>query len=289
MSPDFRFNEIDIVTTRNSLRKFLEFCTGRRQDSFRVNLSIVNNTLFIEQYNVINMAQGRGWGHNFEKTFTRYPAGLEGSTTHDRFLRYPIADLSCLVGFEVDACYEGNEAESTQAQTEVEGLQDGLERLFLNKPGPSTVVAKVGECSMLPPSPRLPQGTKKMAQSSAAELKTCKLGKSGITAYLAQLWFGRTRWLIVGSHDQGTIVTNTITDVSSRLMQWEAERQQDLRKLSAFLAELREAVRKSGKTRCCLMYEKGILGGPNLVKLFAVKSTKVEKVVPKEVFSQFWK
>jgi hypothetical protein len=28
MKPDFRFNGIDVVTTRNSLRKFLKFCGG---------------------------------------------------------------------------------------------------------------------------------------------------------------------------------------------------------------------------------------------------------------------
>jgi len=287
MSPDFRFNKIDIVTTRNSLRKFLKFCTGGRPDSFRVDLSIVKNTMFIEQYNVIDMTQGMGWGHSFEKAFTKYPLGLEGSTTHDRFLQYPIGDLNCLVGFEVDACYEENDDES--------GLQDGLERLSLDNPGPSTALPKaVGKCSMPPPSSRLPPGTKIMPQSTAAELKTCKLGKSGITAYLPQLWFGRTSWLITGSHNQGTFTTTTITDVSSRLAQWETERQQDLRRLAAFLAALREAVRKSGKPRCCLMYEKipmpegGIRGGPNVVKLFAVKPTSTEKVVPEEAFSQFW-
>lgn len=290
MSPDFRFNEIDIVTTRNSLRKFLDFCAGRRQDNFRVNLSIIENTLFIEQYNVINMAQGTGWGHSFEKVFTKYPPGLERSTTHDRFLQYPIGDMNCLVGFEVDACYEDNNGEAGRVQTEVEGLQRELKHLSLDTSSLSAAPSNaVGECWMPPPSPHLPPGTKTMPQPTAAEMKTCKLGKSGITAYLSQLWFGRTTWLIVAAHKEGTITNTKITDVTTRLMQWEIERQQDLRKLAAFLAEVREAIQKSGKRKCSLIYEKGGIGEPNTIKLFEVTMTETEKAVPDQAFiGQFW-
>ncbi|KAK0648462.1 hypothetical protein B0T16DRAFT_324280 [Cercophora newfieldiana] len=287
MDPDFRFNKIDIVTTRNSLRKFLDFCSGRRPDSFRVNLSLVENTLFIEQHNVINMAQGTGWGHSFEKAFTRYPPGFESSTTHDRFLQYPLGDLNCLVGFEVDACYRGDGSEPTQVQPDIEELQDGLGEISLNDsatPLPNTI----GKCSMPRPSPHLPAGTTIMPQSAAAELKTCKVGKSGIAAYLPQLWFGRTSWLIVASHKEGTFINTKIMDVASRLTQWEVERQDDLRMLAAFLAAVREAMRKCGRTRCSLMYEKAGVGSPNVVKLFNANITKVGRVVPEEAFHRFW-
>src|SRR3954468_22381993 len=73
--------------------------------------------------------QGPGWGYSFERTFTKYPPGLEGSTSHDRLLRYPIGELSCVVGFEVDACYEGNGGDSEQGP--LSDLQAGVAQLSL--------------------------------------------------------------------------------------------------------------------------------------------------------------
>ena len=78
--PNFRFDDVDAVVNRNSLRKLLDFCHGRSQDSFRINLHIVHNTLIIEkcEKNAKEMVRGSvesGFGHNFERTFTQLPSG----------------------------------------------------------------------------------------------------------------------------------------------------------------------------------------------------------------------
>ena len=78
--PSFRFDDVDAVVNRNSLRKLLDFCHGRSQDSFRINLHIVHNTLIIEkcEKNAKEMVRGSvesGFGHNFERTFTQLPSG----------------------------------------------------------------------------------------------------------------------------------------------------------------------------------------------------------------------
>ncbi|KAK3339819.1 geranylgeranyl pyrophosphate synthetase [Lasiosphaeria hispida] len=315
MSPDFRLDKVDIVTTRNSLRKLLDFCDGRSQQSFRVNISLVKNTLFIEQYGTAFMAfQSTGWGHNFEKTFTRFPVGLEASTTHDRYLHYPIGDLNCVVGFEVDACYEGslgNDDEPAEAtEGPLERVQAGMEQLRVSsktEAGPSESKAKSTIASPTTSRarsdtspPKLPFNTtpKIMPQSTAAEIKSRSKKPGGtIAPYLPQLWFGRTPWLIVGSHTEGTFYHVSVTNVTAHLERWEAERQAGLRKLAALLAELREAVREAvrgggdgdgnGKEkegqRCAVIYESGT---ERVIKVHVLG--KGEVVVPDKGYLQFW-
>ncbi|KAK0708499.1 hypothetical protein B0H67DRAFT_648555 [Lasiosphaeris hirsuta] len=261
MSPDFCLDKVDIVTTRNSLRKLLDFCGSRSLQSFRVNISLFKNTLFIEQYDTAFMAfQSTGWGHSFEKTFTRFPAGLEASTTYDRFLRYPIGDLNCVVGFEVDACYQGslgNDGEPAEVtKGPLERVQAGMEQLGLSsktKAGPpesktksTTASPTISKAGSKKPPPKPPSNTtpKIMPQSTAVEMKSRSKKPGGtVGPYLPQLWFGRTPWLIVGSHIQGTFHHVSVTNVTAHLERWEAERQAELRKLAALLSELREAVR----------------------------------------------
>lgn len=295
MSPDFRLNTVDIVTTRNSLRKLLDFCSGRSLQSFRVHISLVRNTLFIEQYDSAFMAfQSTGWGHNFEKAFTRFPPGLEASTTHDRFLRYPIGDLDCVVGFEVDACYEGS------PEIPLTSLQSEMEQLQINPSSPKTKAP----LSNLLNAPVMPQSTAAEMKSKAR--KPGRPGTStgtrsggtgiGISSYLPQLWFGRTPWLIVGSHVEGTFEHVSVVNAAAHFERWEAERQVELRKLAALLGELREAVRGvvgtgsgsgSGSVdgqRCAVVYERG--EGAKAIKIYVLG--KGEAVVSDENFLRFW-
>ncbi|KAK0369742.1 hypothetical protein CLIM01_12900 [Colletotrichum limetticola] len=91
MNPSFRFDDIDILVNRNSLRKLLDFSAGRSQDSFCVILHLVHRTLVIERCErtareLISGSKNSGWGRNFERIFTKYPLGLEDSTAYHRAL-----------------------------------------------------------------------------------------------------------------------------------------------------------------------------------------------------------
>lgn len=279
MSPDFRFNDIDIVTTRNSLRKLLDFCSGRALNSFRVNLFKVRDTLFIEQYDAINMSSSyTGWGHSFEKTFTRYPPGLTASTSHDRFLRYPIGDLDCVVGFDVDACYEPKSDEPGGCGEEpLEALQTALDKLAVEVPTNN----ETAEAAVEPP-PQIAQA-KMMRQSTAAEIKT-KANQTSIGAFLPQLWFGRTPWLIMAAHTEGTFREIKITNAAAHFERWETDHQTELRKLATVLADLREAVRRNGGRGCAAVYEKD--SGSRVIKIFPLAKGKAN--LPDEMFRKFW-
>jgi hypothetical protein len=290
MRPEFRFNDVDILCTRNSLRKLLDFCGGRALQSFRVNLFKVHNTLFIEQYDTINMAyQHTGWGHSFEQTFTRFPPGLEASIAHDRFLRYPIGDLNCVVGFEVDACYEqkSDEAEGG-GQGPLETLQTSIDKLALEVPIEESEESEDSEdtsggVSLSKPPSQVAEA-EIMPQSTAAEIKS-KAKHTGINAFLPQVWFGRTPWLIMGTHTEGTFHNIKITNAAAHFGRWETEHQVELRKMVTVLAELREAVRSNGDQGCAAVYEKDP-SGSRVIKVFPLANGKT--TLSGEVIREFW-
>ncbi|KXH40824.1 hypothetical protein CNYM01_13940 [Colletotrichum nymphaeae SA-01] len=273
MNPSFRFDEVDILVIRNSLRKLLNFCRGRRQDNFRLNLYLVHRTLIIERCEktvtkLTGGSQNSGWGRNFERTLTRYPPGLEDSTAHHRALRYQLRDLTCAVRFEVDACYQREVEEGGTSQS----LARAMSRLQTDDSQGRNASASQQ------PTQRVP-----MAQADAAEIKTAARRKSS-GAYMPQLWFGRTPWLILGQHTNGTFEKLDITDTAAQFASWEETHQLDLRKLAAVLAQLREAVRENGGKFCIAIHEKAI----------ATSNTKVypscvaKEAVPEKLKGELW-
>ena len=72
---------------------------------------------------------------------------------------------------------------------------------------------------------------------------------------MPQLWFGRTPWLIIGRHDNGTFGEIKITNASDHFAEWEAKYQTELQKLVTTLSQLRKAVRRADGRNCVAIYE----------------------------------
>ncbi|KAK2755638.1 hypothetical protein CKAH01_17307 [Colletotrichum kahawae] len=271
MNPTFRFDDVDILVNRNSLRKLLDVSAGRRQDSFRVNLHLVHQTLVIERCErtareLISGSKNSGWGRNFERKFTKYPSGLEDSTAHHRALRYQLGDLTCVVRFEVDACYE-----KTGEGSGSESLEGAMGRLTVEDS--SEGIAAPSQLPRQPP----------MAQEMAAEIKTAIKLKSP-SAYMPQLWFGRTPWLIIGQHENGTFGQLKINDTAALFTSWEEKHQVDLRKLVTVLARLREAVAEHGGSHCVAIYEKTA----NTPEIKVYPSHVLRQAVPDDLRRTLW-
>lgn len=276
MNPGFRFDNVDVVVNRNSLRKLLDFCSGRVQDTFRVNLFLVRNSLFIErcERNASQMIRGRqdsGWGRNFEKTFTKFPAPEANGTSHHRVLNYAIGELNCAVRFEVDACYE--EEDTADEPTTSSLVGDNL----------TSLAAAMDRLSVVPAANTKVIQQQAMPQSSAAEIKALAKTKS-MGKYLPQLWFGRTPWFIVGRHVDGTFHEVKITDAKAHFVDWETKHQHELQKLVVILTRLREAVRKNGGRNCVAICEKTSM--PRAIKIFA--STIRRRALPDDSIREFW-
>lgn len=276
MNPQFTFDDVDIVVNRNSLRKLLDFSCGHSLDSFRLSLLMVNNTLFIERNErsareLLTGSNQRGWGHNFEKTFTKFPVGEDESSGHHRVLCYPLGHMRCAVRFEVDACYEANVKEDTH-----------VESLLLRLGGLSISSSTNDKLQSSKPASHL--GTSVvMPQSTAAELKTTQKSKT-LSSCLPQLWFGRTPWLIIGKHTKGTFESVKITDAAASFEQWETRQQAALQKMVTILDRLRGAVRRNGGRNCIAIYEKS--SDSKVIKIFG--SMENRRPLPDDCIARFW-
>ena len=78
MRPEYRFDAIDVLVNRNSLRKLFDFCHGQNQGSFRIDLYTVQDTLIMErcEKSTVELLRGSdrsGYGHNLEHSCTKLP------------------------------------------------------------------------------------------------------------------------------------------------------------------------------------------------------------------------
>lgn len=290
MNPTFRFDSIDVLLNRNSLRKFFDFCMGRNQDSFRVNLFLVKDTLIIERCvrstkEYLNGSDGSGFGHSFERATTRLPPGLGDSSAHHRVLRYNLGGLECAVRFEVDASYDdlsetaGTEAgvPNVSAQGDAIGsLEASFSSMALGK-STDTPVMNNASMSAIARGPGTPQ-------ASLAELKT-QVGMKNRPKVVPQLWFGRTRYLIKGYHQGGHFDKVSVEDCRERLVAWENDEvnQNSLRKMALLISRLRDVVAATEGKACVAVYEKGV--DPAL-RVFV--STSGKAPLPRSIIDEFW-
>jgi hypothetical protein len=251
---------------------------------------MIHNMLFIERREknarqLIRGTGGAGWGHSFEKAFTKLPEGTERSTQHHRVLRYALGELNCVVRFEVDACYEnacegGNQELHKGASNNVQqDLVLSIGKLSIGSSSRSneTLLRQTQTSS-------IDKQRKLMPQSTAAEIKTSSSYKS-LGNFLPQLWFGRTPWLIMGHHAQGTFDNVKIINAGSEFAAWENKHQKELRKMVSLLSQLREAVKKSGSERCMAICEKRTR--PR--ELLVFKASHQRGGLPDDVIGKFWR
>ncbi|KAJ4391093.1 hypothetical protein N0V93_004708 [Gnomoniopsis smithogilvyi] len=310
MRPEFRFDGIDLVINRNSLRYLLDFSLGRSvKSSFRINMFLIKDTLIVERCirkaaEMIRIPDNRGFGHNFEHTFTAPSAGLGDSSSHHRVLRYKLGQLNCVVRFEVDACYHGgsedlnkmsSSEESTamrddtiQADTNMAmtatALDFGLLSLQDDKGSRHSNTSRNGLASSLDSVTVIPRGAG-TAQELTAELKTRSKHLS-LSQNLPQLWFGRTPFLISGSHTKGSFHKVDVLNVDSRFEDWEKGEtiQKGLQKMVSLLSELREITRRTKGGACVAVYEQSVK--PHVLRFFELKQKKVP--LPEHLIKEFW-
>lgn len=291
MNPAVRFDEIDVLTNRNSLRKFFDFCKGRVQESFRVNLHMVSDTLIIERCvrstsEFLYGSSGSGFGHNFEKVATRLPQGLENSSGHHRVLRYDFGGLKCAVRFEVDATYDDPDTVGESERKVSKSESYGEEVASLATTFSSIAVDKAGSRSTGGSADTIPRGAG-TDQASVAELKSRKDHRSKPKPdWLPQLWLGRTRYLITGHHENGTFDDVRVHDLRDELEAWEKNEanQEALQKMAVLLSRLGDIVRTNEAKSCVALCEKAVK--PYTLRIHA--STSGKGPLPASVVEKFW-
>lgn len=244
---DFDFSSIDIITDRNNLRKLLRAVTGdfgNNDRNFTITVECVGTTVLLTRREersseVIPPGQFRGFGHSFEKAYTKWPKGMELSTGHHRVIQYDFGGLRCLVRFEVDVCHgTGASGVGTETTPDADSVLGMLGRVSLGNDGKSghTGVACISRGRLVP-------------QDVIGEIKTRAIRRPlDMADVWPQLWFSHTQRLVVGYHQAGRFSPSDIevTMAGRELEDWERRNKKDLQKLVVVLKNIIAEAKRHG-------------------------------------------
>lgn len=295
MGPESDFKDTDLVTNRRCLQMLFQFASGNPFQDFRIDLHMVHNTLFLTRreqrtYFVVNARGTTKVGSNFESAFTTAEPGLEHSSSHHRVLRYTLGDLKCVVRFEADACCNEKQNDlqaldqscvSLFSSLSEEKIRAKCKQLFsVESEEAAAAAAAAGDISA---GTYVVLGGRIVPSSTMAELKTSQGGKFSVARHLPQLWFGRTSNLLIGTHTDGTFYKLEAVDLARQLLEWERTHQEQLRKLTWLIAELRKTVQSTPGGYCILV------GKGKARKTTVYAAAKRTSVLPDDIIKQFWR
>ncbi|KAJ5751498.1 uncharacterized protein N7511_008463 [Penicillium nucicola] len=279
VNSDFRFDDVDLVTNRNNLRKLLQWVEGAARRDFRIDLDIVNDTLFMTRWEANNSVLRSGshnpaYGSNFEKFSSNYQEDLVDSTDHHRVIHYTLGALKCVVRSEVDAYYV--KVGEPQSLT---GLVADAPRSASTKNYPVTSTDNYKPTEVLHRGCGIPT-------AATLEIKSCQ-ERCRLDGFMPQLWFSRTPRIMIGYHREGTFTRVQEWDAGSRFLAWELQHQENLRKLVGLIAELKRIVRAT-KAPCAIIYQKNRRSKKIQPALRVYRRVETMPVLPGALIEQHW-
>ncbi|CAN9191898.1 unnamed protein product [Alternaria alternata] len=278
MAPNTNFHDVDVLADRNNLRILLEFAQGKSNGPFRLNIYLVFNTLVIvrRESRWWKHADGKSYGFNFEKDFTRTTEGMEDATSHYRAIRYTMGPLNVVCRFEADA-YDDGIIPDDLTQTEAAAVR-GANEGGLAERGKFTYNAPI----------RVLQKGHIVPTSQMLELKTQAYNPegAGLVQCQDQLWFGRTSLLFTGPYDKGMGTVNRVKkeDAKERVKIWESKQQESLRKLVALLVRFRDVLKRERRPNRALVLVREGKSGPIVLRTMEERSAGVDR----EMREKFW-
>ncbi|KUJ21237.1 uncharacterized protein LY89DRAFT_681819 [Mollisia scopiformis] len=117
MQPSYTLLPGSIVADRNSIRKLLDFVSGKRsQYDWQIDAQMMKGTIFLTRWendpsqHVIDRFYD-GYGKSFEKAFLEHGVGLEDSSSHHRIVSYELGGMRWILQFEADGYLVDNDAD----------------------------------------------------------------------------------------------------------------------------------------------------------------------------------
>lgn len=271
-NPDFELGDIDLVTDRNNIRKLLRFVQGTSTENFEIQVEIAGDKtavftrVEIKSKDIIQ--DFRGFGHNFEKAYTK---GLPGSTGHHRIVHYLFGGIKCLIRYETDGYIDSktNSDSTAKAVDVVDNVSDLLEAVSISqtsKPVSKQLVTVVKTT------------TRPVDLASILEIKTRAASRIlDMADVTPQLWISQTPILVIGYHQRRIFNKIQLRNVKSEIRDWEAANQTALRKLVLLIKKISEVVGRSSNQKASVKYDGG-------VKL-TITSGKQERALPDDLYS----
>ncbi|KAF9240054.1 hypothetical protein BU15DRAFT_46128 [Melanogaster broomeanus] len=247
MQEKFSYDDLDLVTDRNNLRKLLRFVTGAQaaEKDFRIDIDLAGKTCLLtrrEEKNSETVVGFRGFGHEYEKAATRATPGCERATGHHRIVSYDFGGLKILLRFEVDACLS--------ASTSDDEFLESFSSLNIGSRGAAATTA---------PPASAPTTTSALAvqftvprtltpQSDMIEIKTRASHRAlDWTEIYPQLYLSQTAYLYVAKHERGNFQTVEKTLLNSATMRpYAKQAETSMGQLKALLGQILGVVRKEG-------------------------------------------
>jgi hypothetical protein len=282
LHPSFKMTPISLVTDRNNLRKLFGFASGRIDRSFRIDVELIEDTLFFVRWelNVLDIIRGSkafGFGHGFERAVTAFGEGLGDSSGHHRIVKYNLGGLQCLVRFEADAYTEDSEDTKGQSIPKEDDDQSNLSTV-LESLSLSSKSTSLKTCFTVLPRGQL------IPTTAVVEIKSRKK-RVRMADTIPQLYFSQTEKLFVGYHEQG-VFTQDIEKLEMRasLDDWETDHQPELRKLLRLISKIREVLQMTGKKKVVVVCDNK--ERPRKLRIY--KSRNSSSVVDRDVLENCW-
>ncbi|KAK8004636.1 hypothetical protein PG989_004355 [Apiospora arundinis] len=236
--PNCRFDDVDIITNRGDLMLLLSFCARSDRGSFRVEASVVQDSLVLDFWSKTptrvyeDDAETRGYGPEFEQAMTSYPRGLEDSHSHWRVLRYKLGPLTCVVRYEADA--------TTTSYGDF-SARPGTIRHAPNNRSATVIV-----------------GGRMTPQGHGVEIKTGppSYPLRYMYQWIPKFWMGCTKHLVLGGQRHGLFNQVVMGNMEKRIDDWirSAETQDAVARLVRLIPALKQAVQATSHGQAVLIF-----------------------------------
>jgi hypothetical protein len=238
--PSFDISAVDVISDRNNLRKLLSFVDPSSDahgvKDFSMRMEFVNGTAILHREETktqefIGPNEFRGFGHEFEKAYTRNKIPL--STGHHRVVSYRFGGLRLVVRHETDGYVNDGTPTQASKQTTGDDLSSLLGSMSISQPA----VAK--DTTSAASKLTVRQGGRSVALESTLEIKTRVQHKPLKVADVApQLWLSQTPRLVRAYHNRGMFNAPVVENVSTDVKRWERANQKKLGRLVTLLVSI---------------------------------------------------
>lgn len=297
LNPGFRFNNIDLIVNRNSLRHLLRFTGGSVKQNFRLDLAMVHNTLVVTPVweSVFERAPEKAnHGRDFEDLFVR--RSLRDSGSYHRAIRYNLGPLNCAVLSELDAALEdsGEALTSHDKRWEFHPSPASVRPSELSgayePDGQAEEVLFGPRDTAVPNKPKLwhqPRSEVIRRGSGTRSKDAAELYAGTGTGYkkMPQLWLGRIPYLVRGTHTGRSFTRVDVVRFATSFTAYERKIQDRLRKLVSLLGTLRKLAMDAAEQRCIVLCDKAVQ--PRELRVFNHHNTP-PLPLPADIRRHFW-
>jgi hypothetical protein len=283
VNPSFDIRAIDVVSDRNNIRKLLSFVdpitsrSGKTED-FTIEVEMTRNTAIFARtetavQEVIGPHEFRGFGHEFEKAYTK--TKVNGSTGCHRIISYRFGNLSFIIRHETDGYVaDGRPPANADAALVNEGLASSLSSMSLAaEKSPSKGQPRQSKLTIRRDGRMVPA-------ESILEIKTrVSHRRLHIRDVASQLWVSQTPKLVRAYHTKGIFQPPTVEDVSAEIKAWEDAQKGNLKILAALIAKILGGAKDCGG--CAVVRYSALTD-----KMVVLKAER-KKMLPEDLYSKW--